>query len=678
MITPKVQIQINDEWVNVQGASSGYNIKRGGDADIGLADVDTGTLTLNVIDKNNQDAIRNSEWFQPNRPVRVITEKTVVTDEAITVFSPLPEADRGRERFSYSRTTESGDTAFEANYDEWSYQRTAFGSTYLYATAYREEGAEAVASFSIYVDSEAYVERKVYRMFGSVNLGERSDWRWTVDGTLAPLIKLLSPGWHTIEMSGPATDQKTVASVHIGSFAYPVEVGVSLMELKLQTVRQTPIWSGTLADVLESHEYDDAFLTIVGTDAVSSLENTNRYGAVATGGYESFTERIRRLEESSKVPFEVPELDALTEIVNNTGWTRFGTKPTYVVADPINRVGTGMIQFHSRLPAGRSATQPARSYGVQKTLTGLTVGNRYRVRIGARTNLTSWGAIGPRSYAVGIAGKSWGTPVQLNLVNGVTKDFFVEFVATSATHVMQVAAGQQLRLDNSDGKGHFEAVNIDWVNLTDYSQTYALQSIAYESSLASHLTLACDSIGAYWHVDKDNVVQFDRNLNGSEGVFADIPKENEISYTHLDMSFDTSSVVNDLKLVNHGRDASGNADDINYGYTDAASITKWGHRSREIDVSLYNVGPFVGSTARRAAQILKAYSTPYKRPSLLKFRGNDNMDLATGLEINDTVQVVRNNLLYLCRVVGIAHEVKPNTWIVTLELEALGPPTERI
>jgi hypothetical protein len=124
-----------------------------------------------------------------------------------------------------------------------------------------------------------------------------------------------------------------------------------------------------------------------------------------------------------------------------------------------------------------------------------------------------------------------------------------------------------------------------------------LQDVVYESSLANHFDLASNSVGGSWWVDEYNVTQFAASLPETDPLvarFSDVHEDIPIAgaaphvcYTDIQVGYDTTNVVNDLTVVNHGRDAvTGDAADVTYGVQDITSSANWGPRQATIDTSL--------------------------------------------------------------------------------------------
>src|SRR5699024_2031445 len=128
----------------------------------------------------------------------------------------------------------------------------------------------------------------------------------------------------------------------------------------------------------------------------------------------------------------------------------------------------------------------------------------------------------------------------------------------------------------------------------DEIDPYSLRDIAYESTLAKHLDLACNSVGANWWPDRHGAVRVARVLSPHPVAhYADDDRDR--SYTSLARSRDTRNVVNDLSVTNRGRTPTGETDDQTTAHRNQISIATLGRRGGNVDLSLYDTYGFAGS-----------------------------------------------------------------------------------
>lgn len=78
---------------------------------------------------------------------------------------------------------------------------------------------------------------------------------------------------------------------------------------------ERPLFTGVISDIDQAFNFDKptgkitTLTTIVAVDAVQAHANTNRFGALAPGGFERWEARINRLAESSTVGIYVPPVE---------------------------------------------------------------------------------------------------------------------------------------------------------------------------------------------------------------------------------------------------------------------------------------------------------------------------------------------------------------------------------
>ena len=85
-------------------------------------------------------------------------------------------------------------------------------------------------------------------------------------------------------------------------------------------------------------------------------------------------------------------------------------------------------------------------------------------------------------------------------------------------------------------------------------------------------------------------------------------------------------------------------------------------------MSLYDGGLYTGSVQSRALALLDATAAPIRLPVSVTFNALSRPDLVGILDITDRITVTRKGVTYPCRVVGIAHQLEPKKWFVTLQL----------
>ena len=210
------------------------------------------------------------------------------------------------------------------------------------------------------------------------------------------------------------------------------------------------------------------------------------------------------------------------------------------------------------------------------------------------------------------------------------------------------------------------------------SEGAMLQDLVYASTLSNHFDVACNSVGAYWWVDRDNVTQFRPQLANDEVVakFYDVLQPADalnVYFTGIQASYDTKNVVNNLTMTNHGTkfDAAtgyGISDDITYIDNNITSQATWGSRGSTVDTSIYNGPGYTTAIQDRATQILTDYGTPEVSIQSVTFDALKNLNFAWTIDLYSRVQVIFKGITYNCRVTGIHHDISPDGWITTLTL----------
>lgn len=454
------------------------------------------------------------------------------------------------------------------------------------------------------------------------------------------------------------------------------------------------------------------FTTITAVDAVPDLTNTTRYGAGAVGGYEKWEERIERLAASSIVPVTLPiegtpvlkyaydyyDFDGTASGDGLDYWTRFGTYPSGVTGSiqqtavngtfPGQVVGVG-IQSDNGFAYPK--TLAADTYGAERTITGLTIGKTYKLNMGlAYVDPTSVYALGTvaagehfSKYKIGVQGIGHSAEVDLRTgtvsgtryLNAMPE---YEFTATATTHVIEYILSTAATRTAASSNPILESVVGYNVDLTETASAYdeRLQSLKMETSLARHFSIACDSVGAFWHIDRDNNVKFTRILDspGPALVFTDIEALDGLKYTDIKTNYDSRDIVNTLDIYNHGiKDDPENpgstlTDDTVDGFTDETSIATWGSSNGTIDTSLYTGAGHETALADRAAEILDAYQTPKQRFTWLRWNAADDIEAIRKLEIYKQITVAGNYKIQDYRITNIYIEMAPRRCMVDLDI----------
>lgn len=435
-----------------------------------------------------------------------------------------------------------------------------------------------------------------------------------------------------------------------------------------------PIYTGVVQDVTMTDDRDGhRRVTLTAVDGRASLSNTQRYGAVVEGsvGYESWEARINRLRTSAQTATAAPDPDPGGRIYrtadNRKPLTRYGA----------NAEAMSLYDRQTGIDVSVATSGPyswaAQSRGFDVPVDGLTVGATYRVsgQVFDRYSppgLDNTTSTRPWHWQVGVVGKGWGAEVGLPMTGSedLLGDFV--FVATSTSHVVRLVNSRNASRA-SDGPLVVFALRA-WLQVqTVTSDPFLLRDVVYESTLTNHFDLACNSVGARWWVDRDNIVQFRRSTDRPDVIahLSDVhdPEDDlHVCYSDVALGYDTKNAVNNLSLTNHGRrfdveTASWVADDQTSVHEDMTAIASWGARSASVDTSLYTGTGHEADVVIRAYQLLDGAVVPSVRPTSVRFDVSHGPRVLAGLDYYSRVIVTRAGTTWTCRVVGIEHEISP-------------------
>lgn len=516
-------------------------------------------------------------------------------------------------------------------------------------------------------------------------------------GSQDTISNTLEVGTLTITLVDPPTNRIRPST--------PIRVRSLTDDTALFTGEVADMFTETRRDVAEFGAVSRRFTTITAVDAVRHLANTMRYGAVVGGTnddetprtYETFEQRIERLLRSTGLPYQIAPNEPV-EVLHPPTVTNLGgpapeavTSLWYASGPNINlhasaNSGPGFV-FGGYTPAGQVPTgtyQPGVDF-IARPLTGLVPGATYTITV---DRVTGWDQ---HDVALGIVGKSWAvshyTPFGYPPVT-------YSFVATATTHDLFIGPGEPWTVP-ADVSWVWSVAG-DWEDTTwlaptltvslseqrmPWGQSWMLQDIVYESTLANHLDLAVNTIRGRWFVDRDGVVQASREEGFTlpAATFSDAPagRPATASYVGVSLAFDTQRIVNTVELNNHGRtfdpDTGGPiADDVTYSATDVTSIATNGARVAEVETSIYDppipASLYYGAGQDLARSYVADYATAAERISAVRLHTTKVPDLVTALEVFDPIDVEHEDLTTHARIVAIEHEITPDDWHTNLHL----------
>lgn len=516
-----VEVQVFDggsTWLPYLCDANALRVDRGGERAV-TPSIDAGILTVTLVDRG--DPVTDNR-IRPNRAVRLRT------------------VGRSEEQL----TTWSEHTFQEINSNGWAGSPGTLNYLIGPGMAVRAPAGQAPAlqrSFTGWAQGQRYVvEAEVAAEYP----GEQFDARVVVQGASAG-------AWTAVQhnASGTTTVRSPVFTPGATTLTVRLERGAaggsaalvvaSVVVSKVDTVdTNVNLFKGTIQDVAARYSRDGrTFVNIVAADAVQDHANTMRYGATTghpTVDAERWHARIARLAGSARTPVALPADNAPRTFAASSrqdpaeGWQLLGTTAGVYARPPVN--SDGDLRVLQTINAGtRSLAQVANATGLTRTLTGLTPGRVYAITARIRSGL-SYDAPGirPRMYALTVPGLGSSTAATVSRRYATPATLTHTFTATDFTHDLRLVRTESLSRPSETylgGNPWDDLRLVDWsVTETIPDDGISLSGVVYESSLKNHFDLACDSVGAYWWVDAENVTQFRRrrDLTPIRATFSDV------------------------------------------------------------------------------------------------------------------------------------------------------------
>jgi hypothetical protein len=545
------------EWLTLNQQATKVEVTRGGKRQGVSNKIDVGAATISLAGALDVDA---SASLRPNTPIRVATRDGKPGMNLYTLPSPYV-SDSG-----WVRSSTSGFALTPAVQSRPALGDVPAGNRFSYGFSSSVDGFNPYSQMLAYrmVWGGNFVPGRRYRVSARANdltAENNVPIRLVVSSTppgIAPLViegqpRSVNANAYTavpsVEFVMPA--ELTGSYINIGfgmsrmlpmpAGAAGTYMGVYLYDFKIEQLPQEPtsVITGRLSDLTQRNELDKdsgkvkVFSTIYATDAVAIHANTPRYGAVVENGglFEPWENRINRLAQSSQAPIEVPTPQTERAIFvngNSTGWTGLtgtGVTPaptswTTMTGTPTSWPSQQSLELdYSR--TGASVTAAAGTLGYSYTLSGLTPGATYRIE--GMASMSTNTATGTPSLRLGVAGLGDGAAVATPSFPNLTVLPSFVFTATGATHNIRITNGSSLTFPNG--------AKLQWllpllkVIQTSVASPYRLQDTVFESSLASHFDLACNSVGGYWWVDSQGVTRFRKYAEAQvlKGTWTDDP-----------------------------------------------------------------------------------------------------------------------------------------------------------
>lgn len=355
---------------------------------------------------------------------------------------------------------------------------------------------------------------------------------------------------------------------------------------------------------------------------------------------------------------------------NLDGWTRVTdvTNLVHYTAEGARRGTAGGKQaiIVEALTTDATTAAPLGS-GILRTISGLTIGKAYKFEATGQL-------IGPAAatdYRVSVAGEGTGDPVTLTTTPTLIPGH--EFIADTTEVIVMILMNNTLTMDADE---MFENVAFTSIRLLEMATDYPvrLRETVYESNLANHFDLACNSVGASWHVGRDGQTRF--LLPGAalplSAVFTDEVNDNALHYVDIAAAYDTRGMVNRLEVTNYGVDEDReNEQNETLIVTDDDSIDRYGVRSADLDTNLWDQPPYDESLNDRLQQLLDGRSEPDLFISGLRWNAQEDLTAAAQLEIGQRVHVRFNGVVQDSQIVNLHHDMTPTRWMITLGLQRI-------
>lgn len=348
---------------------------------------------------------------------------------------------------------------------------------------------------------------------------------------------------------------------------------------------------------------------VTGTSTTIELKNSNTYKFRVQAKNDlvsHFGTHGAYTEVSKLVTKSIADLD---------GWSLYGTVSgltrTLTRKSPVwqaNDVDTNITPL--ALPSGvaltvkstatGTVTVPTDTIGIKRTVTGLEVGEVYKVIIGNTTEaFYPWllSAVPANKYKIKvntttptISGTY--TPTQGHPGTGI---FELSFIATATSHEIKIELAEAITATGTIEEIVYPAVSVE-KTLNDAQ--FKVQDTVYAGSIAQHFDLVANSVGADWWVDKNQLVVFKREYDTQTSIatFSDVDPNDKTKehYKDISTSTTTKNLINSIEVKNLGatidakKTSELEARDVSWIDEDLTSAGLYGFRSAKLDTNIYS------------------------------------------------------------------------------------------
>lgn len=675
------------EWQDVTGIATNCRISRGGRVDGATSRVDTGRMSVRLV--NPGDVAADPRW-KPGTPIRAMP--TGGGPDFGTVDMPLSTTTWATSFVDF--TVEAGDKIFLPAY--------AYGGTLRFIQfVIRDSAGSLVGGVQLgqFADDDAWMASQEAshwaREGGLPGYGNPVPWMdfQNANGlTISYHANDTSNPYWAIRDTTDLTPGETYRITAVGrrtgfeGVTLPVTIAPSL-----DAEGAAPYFTGVIEDVATEYSKDGRYewLTVSAVDLVRDLARTPRYGAVVENNYGAapWGNRVLDVVSSAGVSLGNVARASLTPVVRSispSAWSRWGSLTSdaadtgSVTPASLSTVDAHLAVRDNAMAADTTVKFTPLERGVQTTLTGLTPGHYYAVSVNAGVQPTS--GVGDtsgesRTYRLSADGV-WGPPGVLYAGSQWPfnpANLKVAFRATSSSAVLRIARDfdGDATASASWRPEDYRIGYVRTVDVTDANDATMppLQDVVYESTVLNHLEMACASVGVEWWADRRGGLSFNFPNDGTPPeVRLALSDVTEPSFTAADLSFDTARVVNQLTVTNHGRrgDPASAANHLAYDTTTAlsadGSVEVYGARSSSVDFSLPE--QFVQA---RGEELLDDATVPSLRATSVTVNAFEVPE-AVELDIHDRITITHRGRTARYAVAGVTHDIGPSRWMTTLDL----------
>lgn len=643
-------LDTSQAWTDYTCDGTGIRITRGGDRDPASTRLGPGILTLTTRAANPvQDPA-----LMPGRMVRVTQEK--VTDWTEVQVSDLDPADRpfwmtnGNGHFFHATTSYTSDGMVNTWY-------TDAPGTGVFNPAWFNISDMGVPAGSI-------VEVQLR------NTGDPITVR-TVTGNETVSAERTWYRLATISQDSVLFDPQRSRS---GTLTF-----TAVRWVPEGTPTRETIFTGVLKlpQITPSVEDGKYTTTVTAHDRMSALAAQMRYGVVSgnASGTQSLKARLVTLLESigldpaaCGVVLGEPVADLLGKVIPATPTGLTGWRVDRALVDGVPRLTLTAL--------ASPATLPAAAYGIRHTLTGLVPNQSYEITVSCRLMAGEPTTFAARLDSTEIGRADLREALESSPARPRTLTF--RFTATATSHTFTFANAAATLFPSPLLTAPTNNLIISQMIVTGAESGDVLTDVVYESNLANHFALACDSGQMLWHATKDYALHFQESPRVMPYAFSDVHTTDRyhVCYSDLDMAFDDSALVNALTISQHGRKYDADqggwyADDYTRSFTEQTSQATYGDYATSVDTCLYTGPGYEGQLPRLASTILTAQAYPRMTPRRLTFNASEFFEASGRLDLNDQVNVTRAGVTYPCVITGMERRSTPRQGRTPLDLLTL-------